>query len=251
MWFYIVPGMIGVLASAPFVMLWFFPKLLIYAFIYLVVLAGILFWSLWEPGRLAKAWWPWLTLFLFWLSCLIFFLFIEGDYYTFIFSFFIALITAWYLYGWLIGNSQLVEINRGAGLVATIILVNFSIFFFSISVNSLLVYLNYSYWLLFGLYSLIILLLSLAVGWSAGWRLKEYWPYLFTLLIIQLQAFVVLNWLPVSSYIIAWFLSLLFFIVFLLSRFDTGLTISRRTLLYYLLSLGASSLFILLTIRWF
>ncbi len=251
MWFYLVPYMIGGLAAAPFVVLNFFPKLFIYVIVYLFVLSGILFWSLWEPSRFAKAFWPWLTIFIYWICGLIFYLFIDGDWYRFAFAFLIAIISAWYMYGWLISSSQLLEVNKGAGLVATLILTWFNIFFAAVAANGLLIYLNYSYWLLFSIYGLIIALLSLALGWVVGWRVKAHWPYLAVSLILQLQAFIVLNWLPINFYAIGWFLALLFFVVFMFSRFDTGLTISRRTLGYYLLSLVISSGILLITIRWF
>ncbi|MFH1866651.1 MAG: hypothetical protein ABIJ81_01040 [Patescibacteria group bacterium] len=251
MWFYLAPYFLAAASALPFILGWRFPQFIPWAGWYLFLVAAIILWLWWEPRRLAQTLWPWFLLLFFWLSSLVFFLFLNQDVLRGLMIVVVPLVTWWYITGWLANRSKSLQLVRGPGTVVSAAMAWLIFFFSGVAAVSWLVFLNINFWLLFLIYFAVSLLTLLSVGWIAGWTIKNEWYFLLAAFVIQLEAFIVLSWWPISFYMIGWLEASVFLALFLLTRYDTSVVMTRRTLFNYLSLLIIISLILIGTSRWF
>ncbi|MFA4937107.1 MAG: hypothetical protein WC575_02355 [Patescibacteria group bacterium] len=242
----LAPYLIGIASALPVIIVWRWPAVIMYAGVYLLLLAAAFLWFMWEPRRLGRALWPWMLLVIFWLSSLFFFLFLEQNYFRLMFIIIIAVVSWWYVYSW-----QTVEINRGPSLPLSLGLAWIIFFLSTVNNVSWLVFLGFGWWLLFFLYVIITTLVLLSVGWLAGWTLLHHWAYYAVAWVMIIQSYVVFSWWPTSFYLLGWLQATIFLVIFLFTRYDTGVVLTKRSLTHYLLWIGTLSIILIATSRWF
>ncbi len=247
----LAPYLIGIFSALPIIIVWRWPWTISYAIVYLLLLALIFVWLMWEPRKLGRALWPWILLVLFWLNALFFFLFLEQNLFRLLLVVIVAVVSWWYVFSWLKDYWQIIGISRGPSLPLALGLA--WIIFFLITVNSAtwLVFLGFSWWLLFFIYLATTALVLLSVGWLAGWNLLRHRSYFLVALVIIIQSYVIFSWWPTSFYLVGWLQATIFLVIFLFVRYDTGVAVTKRTLVHYLILISALSLILIITSRWF
>ncbi|MFH1111927.1 MAG: hypothetical protein V1712_02550 [Patescibacteria group bacterium] len=245
------PYLIGIFSALPFIVVWRWPATSVYAIIYLLVVALVFLWFIWEPRRLTRAIWPWILLLLFWLNALIFFLFLEQDFFRLLLILMVGSISWWYVLSWLKDHWQIVEISHGPSLPLALALVWIIFFFSGVNSVSWLVFLDISWWLLFLVQIMVIVLSLLSIGWIAGWTIFKHWPYLVVAFLILTQSYVIFSWWPVSFYLVGWLEATVFLVFFLFTRYDTGVGLTKRVLVRNLLWIIILALILIATTRWF
>lgn len=215
-----------------------------------IILVGLL-WRLWEPRRLGRILWPWLLLVFFWVAGMLTFLFFDTSTSRLLWICLLAVITWWYSSGWLANQQHNLDVSRGAGVTATLVIAWLSLFFTGVAAVSWLIFLDAGFWWLFTLYAAVTILTFVSVGWTVGWTIFNEWPYLLVASLVQLEAFIVFSWWPTNVYLIGWLLSAIFLALFMFTRYDTSVAMPRQTLVRNLLWLIFLSIILIASSRWF
>ena len=247
----LLPYGLALVVVAGFGLVWWQPNLSWPAAGMMGLVLAVLLWRLWEPRRLGRILWPWLLLLLFWLSGFLTFLFFETTLSRFLWMLLLMGITWWYASGWLALTQHTLDVGRGAGVTASAVIAWLVVFFSSIAAVSWLIFLSIDFWWLFTIYMIVVVLTFLSVGWAAGLSVLAEGPYLLVAIIIQSEAFVVLSWWPTNVYLIAWLLAAIFWALFMFTRYDTSVSVPRQTLVRNLAWLGALSIILIVSSRWF
>ncbi len=223
-----------------------------YAGWFYILLAILVIWWWWQPGeRISKVIWPWVALAAFWFSSWPVFLLLTNDIYRVLFLVLQIIITWWYLSSWLANQSHIFGAVSGAGLIPTSIICWLVFFFLGVTAVAWLVLLGTKLWLIILFYFLALIFLVGSLWWTAAWTFREHWPYAIVLTLVQLEIFITTLWLPASFYLIGWLQATAFLLLFLFIWYESGLVISRRQLIRYLIALIIMTALLIWSARWF
>jgi len=240
------------LAVADMLIDWWQPVLLPLTAIGLVVLLLLLIWLFsfkvdylgnWLVGSL--------TLFLFWLSSFGLWLFWDSTWSRLIFLAIFVILSWWYLSEWQRHAQKFFTLAKAAGSTPTMVVGAFTIFCLTATAQSFLVYLATSFWDLLFWFFLPTILLFVGLMHVNNWSLLKQWPYALAWLVLGLQFFILLTWLPFNAYSAGFCLAMLYVVLGLSLRQEALGFINRRHYFQELAAVLVAVAVVLSTAVWF
>jgi len=190
-------------------------------------------------------------IFLFVLSGIMFLLLVEYAYLEYIIIIFVPIITVYYLlliFNFLYAHHKYQPFSLMSAFEYLSIL---DIYFFSVGLAALHVFLNLPFWVASLLISGVGSILLSLNFWASKFNLKNNFKYIIAFFLILLEVSSLLLWLPISYFVKGLFITIFSFLFIKFIDKKISQKWDFRNVLIYIIICLAIVLVILLTTRWF
>ncbi|MBU1038710.1 hypothetical protein KKC17_00505 [Patescibacteria group bacterium] len=241
-----------ILAVLDLLVTWWQPIFLPLTAVVWSILLLLLVWFFWFKIDYLTAWLAGsLFLFLFWSGSFNLWLFFNYTWQRIIFLFIFMALSWWYLSEWQRHAQKFFALARAAGPMPTMVVGAVTVFILGASANNFLVYLDVSFWKLLAVFFSPLPFLFWGLMQVNNWSLAKHWPYGLAALFIQLQAFVLVMWLPLDSYVSGFCLAVIYIILALSLNQEAQGFINKRQYIQEIIILLIVLFLVLLTAAWF
>lgn len=126
-----------------------------------------------------------------------------------------------------------------------------TVFLISSSASSLIIFINFPFWPLILIYTLLVLLLTYQLCWVDNIIFPASWPYIIVVTAATVEVFLAVSFLPTSAYVSGLIVALIYYLTTgLLRNLFLGVKEKKVIKRYLLISL-AVFLVIIITAKWF
>ncbi|MFZ5391309.1 MAG: hypothetical protein ACOZAJ_03490 [Patescibacteria group bacterium] len=245
-------GFFIVLAVLDLVVVWWQPVWLPLAALVWFILLLLLIWLFWFELDYLLTWLvSSLVLFLFWSASFNIWLFFNYTWQRLIFLLVFVVLTWWYLSEWQRHAQKFFSAARAAGPIPTLVVTAATVFMLGASAQSFLVYLDAPFWKLLAVFFTPLPFLFWALVHVNEYPAAKQLPYLLAGLFLQLQAFILIMWLPFNAYTAGFCLAVVYVMLALSLRQEVQGFINKRQYLQEIIILVVGLSLVLLTTAWF
>lgn len=126
-----------------------------------------------------------------------------------------------------------------------------ALFLISSGLFSLIVFLNFDFWISFGIFSLVCLLLTYQLVWTADAILATAWPHAIVITLATAEMFLAISFLPTSIYVNGLLVTLTYYLISGLSRNALLGHLQYRVVRRYVAVSVLAAIIVLATAKWF